>query len=89
MVGLEHDARLRGPARPEQGQLWGPAAACPGLGVEETEPGEAQRVQAERRGAEAGLMKAFFPTRRARQWRRHPGARCSHPWRFLGSVWIK
>lgn len=86
MVKPEHmpwDERLKRPAQPEQGQLWGPTAACQGLGgVQKTEPEEGQRIQVERRGAEVALMKTFFLMRRARQWRRCP-AGCAVP--TLGS----
>lgn len=70
------EERLKEPAQPEQGQLRGPTAACQGPGgVEKTEPEEGQRVEAERRGAAAGLTKTLFLTRRARQRRRRAAGR--------------
>lgn len=73
MVEPDHapcEERLKKPAQPQEGQLRGPTAACQGLWVvEKTEPEKVQWVQAKRSGAEAGLMKTFFLTRRPRQWR--------------------
>lgn len=85
MVGLDPcGERLKESAQPELGQLQGPTTACQDPGGWRRWSQRRDKVQVERREAEADLMKTCFPMRR-----RRPVASGSHSERFSGFLWVK